>query len=258
MINNYSMWFYTFGNPLGKLNFNVSPNNWVLEPTDKITITHNLIPDLDDGGRGWSSKKFFITKQTMSPLTLPPIFNYEAITWEAYSKLSSFYSFTTYETGDIDRTAVQFSATNDRTTEAEDGYVDPDEAPHSPDIAIFTITITPPGNGTTHHWIKLGLKAIFDPGGGGEVHIHNVNYRGIRYYSGDSDPFNVDFVVVGTRNGGAPGHGFQITDRYKVDWWAASSDGLEGGGSERPTVAFTEFKFSDFGEAMAFDRRLTN
>ena len=168
--------------------------------------------------------------------------------------MTGFYSFTTIESGSIDDTTVTFSADNTVTNEAADGNVD---VAISPELVIFRIQITPPGNGTTQHWIKLGLKGINttpEP----DVIIHDQNYRAIRYLSSETTAFNLDFVLVGTRNGGSAGAGFEGCNRFKVDWYEASSDGLEGGGSERPTVAFTQFRYTGLGEAMAFDKRLTN
>ncbi|KKL12014.1 hypothetical protein LCGC14_2540000, partial [marine sediment metagenome] len=242
-------WFYTFGNPLGILNFDVQIDKWVLEPGDSITITHDKIPDVNDGTRGWTSKKFFITKQSISPLTNPPVFNLEAVTWESYSKLSSFYSFTTIAEGSIDDTTVTFSSDNTVTNEVADGNVDFGGS-ITPDLAIFRIKITPPGSGSTQHWIKLGFKGILQ--GAPDVIIHDQNYRAIRYLSSDSTAFNLDFVIVGTQNGGS-GPGFGIIDRFKVDWFEASAS---GGSGERPTVAFIQLKYTDLGEAMSFDKRL--
>lgn len=243
-------WFYTFGNPLGILNFDVKPDKWVLEPGDFITITHDNIPDISDGTRGWTSKKFFITKQRISPLTNPPVFNIEAVTLEAYTKLSSFYSFTTIAEGSIDDTSVAFDSDNTITTQTADGFVDPGGF-ISPDLVIFRIKITPPGSGSTQHWIKLGFKGIDTSV---PVIRHDQNYRAIRYLSSNSTAFNLDFVIAGTANGTAS-VGFPITDRFKVDWYEASAS---GGGGERPTVDFIQFKYTTFGEAMSFDKRLRN
>ena len=72
--------------------------------------------------------------------------------------------------------------------------------------------------------------------------------------SSDSTAFNLDFGIVGT-NDGTASVGFPITNRFKEDWYEASAS---GGGGERPTVEFIQFKYTNLGEAMSFDKRLTN
>jgi hypothetical protein len=236
-------WLYTFGNPLGILDFNVTPENWILETNDEITITSDKVPDIIDGTRGWSSKKFNIIGQKILPLRQPPRFNFKAITWEADDKVSGFWTdgasgeFITVAQGSIDDTDIVFSADNTITLEAADGYVD--VADFSPHVAIFQLEITPPGVGTTNHWINIGVKLIDTDAPAIRL---EENFRGIHYLSSETAAFIINLMI--SSSDGAAGF-----DRAKVDWYDASATAVSG---ERPsTITFKELKYTQRNQAMS-------
>lgn len=244
-------WFYTFQNPLGVLDFKVMPDKWLLQPTDWITITHDKIPDSDAGTRGWTNKKFFITEQSMDPLSNPPIFSYKALTWEALTDVSDPYSFTTIAQGSIDDTDIAFNSNNTITLNTEDGFWDHAGLAQSAlEILIIKIGITPPNTGSTHHWVKLSIHLIGDDVGDKDFIHHSQHYRAIRYLSSDSAEFDIELIILPIYD---PTKASTV-ERVKVDWWDASH-----GSTERPSaITFKEIKYGAFGEAMSSVKELLN
>jgi len=244
-------WFYTFQNPLGVLDFKVMPDKWLLQPTDWITITHDKIPDSDAGTRGWTNKQFFITEQSMNPLSSPPIFSYKALTWEALTDVSDPYSFTTIAEGSIDDTDIAFNSDNTITLNTEDAFWDHAGLAQSAlQILILTIGITPPSTGSTHHWIKLSVHLIGDNAGDKDFIHHSQHYRAIRYLSSDSAEFDIELIIFPIYD---PARTSNV-ERVKVDWWDASH-----GSTERPdTVTLKEIQYGALGEAMSSTKELLN
>ena len=244
MDNIIRRWFYTYGNPLGILEFEVSPDKWLLEPTDWITITHSKMPDTLDGGRGWTSKKFYIISQEMTPLSNLPRFKYKAITWEAYDKLNDFYeNVTTITQGSITDTSLDFNSNASATNNTEDAHHDFGSPLGVNENEVFRVTleITPPGNGSTHHWLQLEIFLIDLAGPTVQTDALDV-WRGVRYLSSESVAYDVEFILF-VRSA-------VTVEQIKIDWFNGSSDGLEGGGTERPTIVFKKLVHMGRGEAM--------
>jgi len=236
-------WLYAFGEPTGRIRFQSTLENIDLEVLDEIALTNSDIPDTNSGSLGWTTKPFIITSQEF---TFPDKNIYEAITFEAYTQLGPYYTFTTIENAAIDDTDVAFNSNRTATTNTEDGFYDftglESGAPYR--FFIIDIIITPSGNGTTNHNLDLTIFlmdsfATLEPAVG--------HYRGIHYVSGPSTtPFTLQFFIATTVTFGA------TSDRIKVDWYDGSSDGLEGGGSERPSsITFNRIQCSDFEEAIS-------
>ncbi len=244
-------WLYTFDNPLGVIDFKVMPDKWLLQPADWITITSDKIPDQDAGTRGWSSKKFFITEQSVAPLSSPPVFSFKALTWEALTNVSDPYSFTTIAQGSIDDTDIAFNSDNTITLDSEDAFWDHvGVAQSAMQILILKIGITPPNTGSTHHWVKLSVHLIGDDAGNKDLLHHSQHYRAIRYLSSDSAEFDIELVILPVYN---PDKASAV-ERIKVDWWAASH-----GSTERPsTITFKEIKYGALGNAMSSVKELLN
>lgn len=226
------LWFYTFGDPIGKLSFNVTPENWLLQPGDFIDITHANIPDPNAGSRGWTAKPFFITGANFDFLSSPPRYTYTAVTLEALETITERYflkqsdgteGFDEVLEANITDKSAAFSATNSITLEAADAYHDITLAT----ISAFWITlrITPPGSANTERWISVAVWLIDTTG---PTERASFNYRYIRYNSSDA-AFQVELFAAGWT---------EIVDRFKIDFYdRASADGT--------TVEFINLKYSD-------------
>ena len=239
-------WLFTHGhNPMGKLDVHLTPENWLLQATDKVTMTNDKIPDTNDGTRGWSAKKFFITKHTMDTLAQPSTNQFKMFTWEAFTKVSAPYGFTTIAEGTIDDTSLTHDADNTVTNQTADANWDPSISIIQLALKAvkFTIELDPPASGSTHHWIKLGFKFI-------DTALTSIlfeqNYRAIRYLSSDSDAYNLEFLMfpVFTAAGNI--------GRIKVDLYEKSATGAE----ELTSVTFKEFEHSAFEHPLSTVKEL--
>ena len=239
-------WHFTYGNPVGVINFILAGdglNYMSLKPGDQITITNSKIPDTNDGTLGWSSKKFFITGQTIQPIASPPIWEYEAITFEAFTEIANFYNFTTIAEGDIDDTSitVDSSFTGDEPVDSNDAYWDNPTSSETCDVIIVTVEITPPNTGTTHHFLDFVVGVVEDPAGVNTQRLASTP-NNIRYYSGDSAAFEVTFIGYVSENILSDNSPIPI-DRVIVHCAGATAS---GGSGERPSsMTLKEIKYSN-------------
>lgn len=222
-------WFHTFGNPLGYVTFIARQPLWLTEPTDNITLTLTEMPDTDDGGKGWSSKKFFVTGQEIG--LNPAVYRYNALTWEAYTELDTFYDFTTVDT--FDDNDIAYNADSSVTIDSEDGYYDLPGVVFLNGIALITLEITPPNSGGTEHWLDIDVHFILT-----SIPIIKATktFKSIRYNSGDSTAFD---IVLGCFF--APVQSTSNSfDRIKIDFYNTSA-----ASAERPSsITWTELKYS--------------
>ena len=232
-------WLFGFGhNPFGKLDVNLTPDKWLLQATDKVSITHDKIPDINDGTRGWSAKPFFILGQKLDPIGSPPQNTYQMMTHEAITKVSDPFSFTTIAEGSITDTSITHDADNTVTEQVADGnhdFASPFIAQSDMRVIILKIEIDPPGSGSTHHWVKFGIKLI------DQVLtsiLFEQNYRAIRYLSSDDAVFTLEFVLFPIYNAGVG----SLVRRVKVDMYEKSATGAE----ELSAVTIKEIKYSGF------------
>lgn len=234
-------WLFTFGhNPFGKLDVDLEPDKWLMQATDKVSITHDKIPDTNDGTRGWTAKPFFILGHTLDPISMPPRNNYKMLTHEAFTQVSDPYSFTTIAQGSLDDSSLTFDADNTVTNQAADANWDP-----SPTLTQallravkFTVELDPPASGAVHHWIKLGFKFI-------DTALTSIifqqNYRAIRYLSSEDTPFSLEFIM------------FPVFDtagnigRIKVDYFDQSTSGAQA----LTAVTLTEIEYSVFAHDLS-------
>lgn len=220
----------TFANPPGLVNLVLRNQNILLEQGDWITITHSKLRDLIAGVRGWTAKKALILGQEIS-LFQERGHKIQALTWEMFNRVTSFYTITTIESGSITRTALAFNATNSSTLQAEDAYVDVTSS--SADVFIPQIQVTPPGTAANkHNQLKIGFWVLDS---GGTVLRFNIDLDLIRYYTNDSAPFTIQIMLLA---------GSTVTfDRVKLDFFdCADANGVAAASADRPTLAFNRLR----------------
>ncbi len=243
-------WLFTFGhNPFGKLDVDLVPDKWLMQAVDKVSITHDQIPDTNDGTRGWSAKPFFILGHSINPLSMPPKNNYKMMTHEAFTKVSDPYSFTTIAEGSITDTSITHDADNTVSEQAADGnhdFASPFIAQADMKVVILKIELDPPASGSTHHWVKFGIKLIDEAL---TAILFEQNYRAIRYLSSEDTVFTLEFVLFPIYN--AVGAGNKVR-RIKVDFYEKSATGAQ----ELSAVTFKEIKYSGFAHNLSTVKEL--
>jgi len=228
-------WFYLLSNIPATLKIEVKQKHIKLEPGDFIQITRPSLPDLTAGTKGWTDVKGLITGQRFS---LKSAIQYDVFVWDLYTRVTN--GFTINSTTVTDDTDVAFSATNDATLEAADGFHDFTNIAF--DWCIFTVTIAKPNEGApgSNETISLAFH-IQNPTG---TDIHTETRRYIQYFTEDSDTITYKFILIPFTGGNL---GVSGIDRVKVDWYERST----ATAAKQPTITFTTFQHGTFDNTLS-------
>ena len=125
--HSYERFILFYGNMFTKLNVSPLFRKWLYEALDDIQIDSSYWPNYRDSNRTWLNEECTILKKYVS-YSAPNQFDviYDILNYYNIKKATSLYTLDQYDgdDGGFDsyRTAVQVSATNDISLEAEDGH----------------------------------------------------------------------------------------------------------------------------------------
>lgn len=151
--------FNSYGDISGRVKFETSYKNLVLDVNDRIEITFDNLPELTSGTRGWTSKKAIVTGISIDFSGLVTI---EADTHELFTRLDqlsgSNWSVSEVLQANIDNTAVAYSTDKTITIEAADAYFDNTADSFDADLVVFFVEVAEQATGTVTDAL-LGLRA---------------------------------------------------------------------------------------------------
>lgn len=212
----FRRFLFSQANPIGFYKFGLLPEHWLNEPADYVELTHTQIPDIAAGTVGITTQKGIIVGQSFEALS--ENLDFDVMTWEAEQDVT-LGSQATIESGDIDDTTLAFDSDHTVTTNAADAYWDVDQTYADCWALKFTLSVTPPGSGSSHHWIAIEINAIESA-----AVVDTRLWRGLRYLSSESTAFTLDLIFYRDYNAAASPPQTDITTalRYKLDYFALS------------------------------------
>lgn len=236
--------FHTWGNPVADIETSFQSDKWLFEVYDVITYSNTKIPDLENGDVGLSHK-CVVVGQTITPIGNDRGVKYNLLAPEAYKLTTINNSWTIVLAAAITRTACTFRATADLVQNAGDGRHDFGGSTTA-GLFYIDIKITPPGSGSTDHWISLSFKMFSSVP---LIDSADLEHKMVcRYNSADSTDVVFRFLIAPLESITLFSNVTSFETIY-VQWY----DQTASGGEVLSAVAIEEVGILSFASTAEFD-----